>query len=204
MQEHIRTKGRLAQQKESAIDNEKRRCQTLLDAKQNEIEQLKEELSSETKLNKEYEVRCEIMALWSCKGQTLARMRVIQMKCFLALKKYAEYKKHTKAVLENKKKARRVIQMRRVFQAWGKSFADTKVKRDKEKFDRAVKAELQSISATYQKEIQQLRQTANEAERNQAMLNRNKHIMQENLKKVFMRSVCALNFEAMNILDPAE
>ena len=28
--------------------------------------------------------------------------------------------------------------------------------------------------------------------------------MQENLKKVFMRSVCALNFEAMNILDPSE
>ena len=28
--------------------------------------------------------------------------------------------------------------------------------------------------------------------------------MQENLKQVFMRSVCALNFEAMNILDPAE
>ena len=29
-----------------------------------------------------------------------------------------------------------------------------------------------------------------------------KAIMQENLKKAFMRSVCALNFEAMNILDP--
>jgi hypothetical protein len=29
-------------------------------------------------------------------------------------------------------------------------------------------------------------------------------MMQENLKKVFMRSVCALNFEAMSILDPAE
>ena len=27
--------------------------------------------------------------------------------------------------------------------------------------------------------------------------------MQENLKKAFMRSVCALNFEAMNILDPS-
>jgi centrosomal protein POC5 len=35
-------------------------------------------------------------------------------------------------------------------------------------------------------------------------MNRNKHFMQENLKKVFMRSVCALNFEAMSILDPAE
>ena len=29
-----------------------------------------------------------------------------------------------------------------------------------------------------------------------------KEQMQENLKKAFMRSVCALNFEAMNILDP--
>ena len=26
--------------------------------------------------------------------------------------------------------------------------------------------------------------------------------MQDNLKKAFMRGVCALNFEAMNILDP--
>lgn len=29
-----------------------------------------------------------------------------------------------------------------------------------------------------------------------------KGAMQENLKKAFMRSVCALNFEAMEIMDP--
>lgn len=29
-------------------------------------------------------------------------------------------------------------------------------------------------------------------------------MMQEQLKKVFMRGVCALNFEAMNILHPSE
>ena len=28
--------------------------------------------------------------------------------------------------------------------------------------------------------------------------------MQENLKKAFMRGVCALNFEAMNILQPSQ
>ena len=28
--------------------------------------------------------------------------------------------------------------------------------------------------------------------------------MQENLQKAFMRGVCALNFEAMNILNPNE
>ncbi len=34
------------------------------------------------------------------------------------------------------------------------------------------------------------------------MENKNKQAMQENLKKAFMRGVCALNFEAMNILNP--
>lgn len=29
-------------------------------------------------------------------------------------------------------------------------------------------------------------------------------MMSENLKKAFMRGVCALNFEAMNILNPNE
>lgn len=32
--------------------------------------------------------------------------------------------------------------------------------------------------------------------------NKNKAMMSENLKKAFMRGVCALNFEAMNILNP--
>jgi hypothetical protein len=55
--------------------------------------------------------------------------------------------------------------MRDVFQAWNKSFMASKVKRDKEKFDMAVKQELQSISAQYQKEIETLRSKLNEAER---------------------------------------
>jgi hypothetical protein len=42
MQEFIKTKGRLNNQKEQCIDAERRRCNTLLNAKQGEIEQLKE------------------------------------------------------------------------------------------------------------------------------------------------------------------
>jgi centrosomal protein POC5 len=33
---------------------------------------------------------------------------------------------------------------------------------------------------------------------------RNRSLMQDNLKKAFMRGVCALNFEAMNILHPSD
>jgi centrosomal protein POC5 len=155
-----------------------------------------------TKLKEEYFLRCEIMALWSGKGLTLARMKVVQMKCFRALKHHLQFKKYSKQVLANKALKHRIDKMRSVFQAWLRDFKVAKVKRDKEKFDRAVKTELQSISAQYQKEIETLRAKCIDAERQQQINNRNKHIMQENLKKVFMRSVCALNFEAMNILDP--
>lgn len=47
----------------------------------------------------------------------------------------------------HREKANRINKMRDVFQAWNKTFMATKVKRDKEKFDLAVKNELQSISA---------------------------------------------------------
>jgi len=113
----------------------------------------------------EYSLRSEIMALWSGKGQTLARMKVVQMKCFRALQEYREFKKHTKMVLEHRNRTAKAKKMREVFQAWHKNFKVAKVRRDKEKFDDAVKVELQSISATYQKEIETLRSQLNDAQR---------------------------------------
>lgn len=68
-----------------------------------------------TKMKEEYSLRCEIMALWSGKGQTLARMKVVHMKCFRALKNHVQFKKHSKMVLENKGKKDRVKKMRNVF-----------------------------------------------------------------------------------------
>ena len=47
-----------------------------------------------------------------------------------------------------------------------------------------------------------LRNHLDEANRQIEIGNATKNGMQENLKKAFLRSVCALNFEAMNILDP--
>jgi centrosomal protein POC5 len=47
-----------------------------------------------------------------------------------------------------------------------------------------------------------LRQKLDEANVIVEQENKNKAMMQENLKKAFMRGVCALNFEAMNILNP--
>ncbi len=61
---------------------------------------------------------------------------------------------------------------------------------------------MQNIAASYSKEIETLRKRLEEANRSVERNNLQKVNMQENLKKAFMRGVCALNFEAMNILDP--
>ena len=49
-----------------------------------------------------------------------------------------------------------------------------------------------------------LKERLNEANAIIERENKIKGSMQDNLKKAFMRGVCALNFEAMSILNPAE
>lgn len=58
------------------------------------------------------------------------------------------------------------------------------------------------MSAQYIKEIESLRQRLEDANSQIAANNHERAHMQEGLKKAFMRGVCALNFEAMNILTP--
>lgn len=85
LQEFLKTKKTLLQDQHSQIENERRRCNTLLGVKSNEIEQLKEQLGKKTKQAEELQLRSEILALWAGKGKTLARMKIIQLKAFNAL-----------------------------------------------------------------------------------------------------------------------
>ena len=93
------------------------------------------------------------------------------------------------------------LRARQVFMAWQKNYKIWKVEKNKTDFDNAVKNEIQNIAANYQKEIETLRKKLDEAQVIVHNNNESKVSMQDNLKKAFMRGVCALNFEAMNILD---
>ena len=63
---------------------------------------------------------------------------------------------------------------------------------------------MSSISAQYSKEIETLRYQLSEARKDIESNERNKIMAQENLKKAFMKGVCAMNMEAMTILNPSE
>jgi len=103
------------------------------------------------------------MALWSGKGKTVGRIRALQLRCFLALKSYMEWKKHSKTMLGHKARQLKISRARLVFQAWHKNFKVWKAEKDKQTFDLAVKTEIQLISANYAKEIDTLRARLEEA-----------------------------------------
>lgn len=60
------------------------------------------------------------------------------------------------------------------------------------------------ISAQYTKEIDTLRRQLTEARHTIDAYERTKNMQQESLKKAFMKGVCAMNMEAMSILNPSE
>lgn len=71
----------------------------------------------------------------------------------------------------------------------------------KEKQRETLERELEQVSNKYQKQIQTLRERLSEATLRIDDYERNKHQLQDNLKKAFMKGVCAMNFEAMNALN---
>lgn len=102
MSQFMKTKKQVLTDQAQTIDAERRRCNTLLGVKQNEIEQLKESLASKTKLSDDLGARCEGMAFWAGKAKTLLRIKLLQHQAFDSLKKYRDFQKHSKKVLEHR------------------------------------------------------------------------------------------------------
>jgi septal ring factor EnvC (AmiA/AmiB activator) len=77
MSEFMRTKKQVLSDQAQTIDAERRRCNTLIGVKQNEIEQLKEGLASKTKLTEDLQTRCEAMSFWAGKSKTMLRIKLL-------------------------------------------------------------------------------------------------------------------------------
>ena len=76
---------------------------------------MRENLAIQTKQCDEYKVRTEMMAIWSCQGKTVGKIRSVQLKCFYALKKYWEFKRYSKTALADRAIHNKKLQQRRVF-----------------------------------------------------------------------------------------
>lgn len=66
-------------------------------------------------------------------------------------------------MLEHKIKQHNKLKKKQCFLGWEKQYKEWKIVKNKEDFDKAVKQELQTICAQYNKEIESLREKLNEA-----------------------------------------
>lgn len=87
----------------------------MLQVKQDKIDDLSTKLDSETALNREYSLRCEIMAFWSGKGKTIGRIKTMQVRCFRALQRHWQFKKYSTQMVGHKMRAYKLKKMRSVF-----------------------------------------------------------------------------------------
>jgi len=93
----------------------------MLGLKQSELETIRENLAQKTKQAENLSVRCEFMAFWAYQGKTMARLRTVQFRCFLQLKKYREWKKHSRQMVEHKLGSHKKQQLRSLWQGWIKA-----------------------------------------------------------------------------------
>ena len=93
--------------------------------------------------------------------------------------------------------------MRRLFfNIWKDDHFNKKQQNSQKQHEENLNRELSELAAKYNKEIDTFSTKLNETNRLLDEATKNKIDIQENLKKAFMRGVCALNFEAMTILQP--
>jgi centrosomal protein POC5 len=182
------------------INKEKTRCTAALDVKQNEIGSLTAALQQKTREASDLNIRSELLGILAGKNKMLMRVKVLQMKAFMSFKKYFEWKKYKKVLASKSQKDHRLKVSKLVFQAWQNDYKGWKEIKEQDRFEIAVKREVQSISSHYAKEIETLQQRLNEATSQVQAANRSKAAMEENMKKIFMKGIFAMNMEAYNVL----
>ncbi len=128
-------------------------------------------------------------------------MRISKARVFLVDLSYAKTCEQYRNAAQQKYQT---VLKRNIFREWKVFFEDTNVEKMKTAFEARLRKELEDLTFKFSKEIETLSNRVNDYKKENDELTFQRIGMQENLKKAFMRGVCALNFEAMSILGPNE
>ena len=182
LKDFMAIKRNLLIEQKACIENEKQKCDALLSSKGDLIEHLKDDLAKTQKsLNSQIIIKEKLVEILFKKNHDKILKRYKSLAFNGVLMKYHLKKKSKKDKI---KKCR-------------KNYWD-KYKSVKEK---ACDDKLNEMAQKYGKEINDLRNKLNDANILIEQNNQAKAQIQENLKKVLMRGVMAMNMEAMNVLD---
>ena len=202
LKEFMAIKRNLLIEQKTCIENEKQKCDALLSSKSDLIEHLKDDLAKTQKeLNSQIIIKEKLVEILFKKNHD----KIIKNQKSLAfhgvLMKYHNKKKAKKDKIKQMRKKHWDNYKITFFKNLKQNWKDMKIYKIVSVKEKACDDKLNEMAQYYGKEINDLRNKLNDANLTIEQSNQAKAQIQENLKKVLMRGVMAMNMEAMNVLD---
>ncbi|CAD8198769.1 unnamed protein product [Paramecium octaurelia] len=173
----------------------------MYELKNNELSQTKEQLAEQMRICNQITERSEKIAQYCGKMKNTKRRLTVLSNVFNSLKQHTKQSIKKKHNQKKGTKHYKLYLQRWIFNLWKKQFNIQIRINQSEKLKLSHQSDVDLLMAKFLKEQQLLEQKLLEATSQLDEANKIKLSMQENLKRAFMRGVCALNFEAMNVLN---
>lgn len=195
-------KRNLLSEQKQIIESERQKSESIISAKNNQIENLKEALTIMKKNYEEENIKKEKLADKLYNIKRIKREKENKRKAFDLIKEqFVENRKNEKIINKFKGKILDFNLKRRLFNHIKLNKENTITERILKEKDDLCYQRINEISMKYNMEINELRKRLEESEHQIKKFKDQKYMIQENLKKTLMRNVVAMNFEAMNILE---
>ncbi len=202
LKDFMSIKRNLLIEQKSIIESERQKCDALLSTKSDLIEHLKDDLAKTQKLlNSQIIIKERINDIIFRQKYNLYTKKLKSLAFYNVLKKYHD-KKKLKKDKEKKIKKRYNDNLKHfIFDNLKRNWKEMKIYKIVSAKEKECQDKLNEMAQYYGKEISDLRNKLSEANIKNEQLLASRNLIQENLKKVVMRGVMAMNMEAMNVLD---
>jgi hypothetical protein len=202
LKDFMAIKRNLLIEQKTCIENEKQKCEALLSSKGDLIEHLKDDLAKTQKaLNNQIIIKEKLVEILFKKNHDKILKKYKSLAFHNVLMKYHLKKKSKKDKIKTCRKNYWDNYKKTFFRNLKQNWRDMKIFKIVSVKEKACDDKLNEMAQKYGKEINDLRNKLNDANLLIEQNNQAKNQIQENLKKVLMRGVMAMNMEAMNVLD---
>ena len=202
LKDFMAIKRNLLIEQKTCIENEKQKCEALLSSKGDLIEHLKDDLAKTQKaLNNQIIIKEKLVEILFKKNHDKIIKRYKSLAFNSVLMKYHLKKKEKKDKIKLCRKNYWDKYKKTFFKNLKQNWREMKIYKIVSVKEKACDDKLNEMAQKYGKEITDLRNKLNDANILIEQNNQAKAQIQENLKKVLMRGVMAMNMEAMNVLD---
>ena len=202
LKDFMAIKRNLLIEQKACIENEKQKCDALLSSKGDLIEHLKDDLAKTQKsLNSQIIIKEKLVEIFFKKNHDKILKRYKSLAFNGVLMKYHLKKKSKKDKIKKCRKNYWDKYKTTFFKNLKQNWREMQIYKIVSVKEKACDDKLNEMAQKYGKEINDLRNKLNDANILIEQNNQAKAQIQENLKKVLMRGVMAMNMEAMNVLD---